>query len=79
MANLQVKFCLDAIANNCPKLILTQLGNASEFRRTSQAARWNLGASLPELLAVARRATQEYYVEVALENLKDIWGSLAYF
>eukprot|EP00435_Cladocopium_sp_Y103_P009454 s171_g2.t1 len=41
-----------------------------------QAANWNLGASLPELLAIARRATQEHYVEVALEKLKETWSGL---
>ena len=40
-----------------------------------QAANWNLGASLPELLAIARRATQEHYVEVALEKLKETWSA----
>ena len=38
---------------------------------------WNLGASLPELLETARRATQEHYLQVSLENLKETWGHLA--
>jgi len=42
-----------------------------------EAANWNLGASLPELLAIARRATQEHYVEVALEKLKETWSHSA--
>eukprot|EP00434_Breviolum_minutum_P005575 symbB.v1.2.004917.t1/scaffold263.1/size248082/18 len=41
-----------------------------------QAAMWNLGASLPELLETARRATQEHYLQVSLENLKETWGGL---
>jgi hypothetical protein len=43
-----------------------------------EAANWNLGASLPELLAIARRATQEHYVEVALEKLKETWSHSAF-
>ncbi len=42
-----------------------------------KAAMWNLGASLPELLETARRATQEHYLQVSLENLKETWGHLA--
>ncbi|CAK9028215.1 unnamed protein product [Durusdinium trenchii] len=41
-----------------------------------QAVSWNLGAFLPELLAVANRATQEHHIEVALEHLTDIWGGM---
>lgn len=43
---------------------------------TLEAVSWNLGAFLPELLAVANRATQEHHIEVALEHLTDIWGLL---
>ncbi|CAE7217004.1 DNAH6 [Symbiodinium natans] len=40
-----------------------------------QAAAWNLTKHMAGLLTVARRATQEHYVEVALENLTRSWSS----
>ncbi|CAE7219977.1 DNAH6 [Symbiodinium sp. CCMP2592] len=41
-----------------------------------QAANWNLTKHMANLLAVARRATQEHYVELALENLTRSWSRL---
>lgn len=44
-----------------------------------EAVSWNLAQSLPELLAIARRATQEHYAEMSLEGLKDTWSRLELF
>ncbi|CAE7422507.1 DNAH6 [Symbiodinium sp. CCMP2456] len=41
-----------------------------------QAANWNLTKEMASLLTIARRATQEHYVELALENLTRSWSRL---
>ncbi|CAK9070944.1 Dynein heavy chain 6, partial [Durusdinium trenchii] len=64
--------------DGAPLLTFGQAGSPAGPGRVEEhhAVSWNLGAFLPELLAVANRATQEHHIEVALEHLTDIWGGM---